>query len=75
MTTVLVIGAGVAGPMLALYLQKKGYAPILFEKVKEPANIGAVLVIAPNGMKALAEVGIADRMIAAGRIIGKEVET
>jgi salicylate hydroxylase len=29
--TVLVIGAGIAGPVLALFLKARGYNPILFE--------------------------------------------
>lgn len=73
MVTVLVIGGGVVGPVLALYLQKKGYNPILFEKVTEPSNVGAVLAIGPNGMKALNNVGIDDRIAALGRPIKDEV--
>ena len=31
---VLIIGCGVAGPVIALLLQKKGYKPVVFEKVR-----------------------------------------
>jgi salicylate hydroxylase len=31
MRTVLVIGAGMAGPVLALFLKDRGYNPVVFE--------------------------------------------
>ena len=46
---VLVIGCGVAGPVIALLLQKKGYNPIVFEKVRELGDAGASLMMYPNG--------------------------
>ncbi len=44
-----IIGCGVAGPVLALLLQKKGYEPIVVEKVKELGDAGASLMLMPNG--------------------------
>jgi heterodisulfide reductase subunit A-like polyferredoxin len=46
---VLIIGCGVAGPVIALLLQKKGYEPIVFEKVRELGDAGASLMMFPNG--------------------------
>ncbi len=47
--TVLVIGCGIAGPVVALLLKKKGYEPIVLEKVKELGDAGASLMLCPNG--------------------------
>lgn len=46
---VLIIGCGIAGPILALLLKRKGYKPIVFEKVGKLGDAGASLMINPNG--------------------------
>jgi salicylate hydroxylase len=46
---VLIIGCGVAGPVIALLLKTKGYEPIVFEKVRELGDAGASLMMFPNG--------------------------
>ncbi|PWY83626.1 FAD/NAD(P)-binding domain-containing protein [Aspergillus heteromorphus CBS 117.55] len=51
--TVLLIGCGVAGPVLALLLKQKGYHPIVFEKVAALGDAGASLMLNPNGLKVL----------------------
>lgn len=48
--TVLIIGCGVAGPVLAILLKRKGYHPIVFEKVRELGNAGASLMVMSNGL-------------------------
>jgi salicylate hydroxylase len=45
----LIIGCGVAGPVIALLLQKRGYAPVVLEKVRELGDAGASLMMMPNG--------------------------
>ncbi|KAE8152022.1 hypothetical protein BDV25DRAFT_79150 [Aspergillus avenaceus] len=50
---VLIIGCGVAGPVMALFLKRKGYRPIVFEKVQALGDAGASLMLMPNGMKVL----------------------
>ena len=47
--TVLIIGCGVAGPVLANFLKRKGYNPIVFEKVAKLGDAGASLMLMPNG--------------------------
>lgn len=47
--TVLIIGCGVAGPVLANLLKHKGYNPIVFEKVTKLGDAGASLLLMPNG--------------------------
>lgn len=46
---VLIIGCGVAGPVLAILLKRKGYHPIVFEKVRELGTAGASLMVMSNG--------------------------
>lgn len=46
---VLIIGCGVAGPVLAILLKRKGYQPIVFEKVRELGTAGASLMVMSNG--------------------------
>lgn len=57
--TVLIIGCGIAGPVLAVLLKRKGYHPIVFEKVRALGDAGASLMLMPNGMKVLDLVGLA----------------
>ncbi|KIW86437.1 hypothetical protein Z517_01834 [Fonsecaea pedrosoi CBS 271.37] len=57
--TVLIIGCGVAGPVLAVLLKRKGYTPIVFEKVKQLGDVGASLMLMPNGLKVLDLGGLA----------------
>lgn len=49
MTDVLVVGCGVVGPVTALLLKKKGYNPVIVEKVKRHGDAGLVLGMFPNG--------------------------
>src|SRR5262245_5323945 len=62
----IVIGGGIAGPALSLFLQRGGIVPQIFEAYPEPATIGGGFQIAPNGMRVMAALGLADRVAAAG---------
>jgi len=66
---VLIIGAGLAGPAAALFLQKAGFEPVIFEAYPGRADNGGALMLAPNGMAVMAELGLAERVIAAGTVI------
>ncbi|ETS73893.1 hypothetical protein PFICI_13759 [Pestalotiopsis fici W106-1] len=61
---VLIIGCGIAGPILALLLKAKGYHAIVFEKVRQLGDAGASLMLMPNGMKVLDLVGLANDIYA-----------
>ncbi|XP_037040981.1 aurachin C monooxygenase/isomerase-like [Bradysia coprophila] len=50
---VIIIGCGIAGPVIALLLKRKGYEPVILEKVKELGDAGASLMMCPNGLKVL----------------------
>lgn len=53
--TALVIGGGVAGPVMAMALQKAGVEATVYEAYSAAADtIGGMLTVAPNGLDALA---------------------
>jgi 2-polyprenyl-6-methoxyphenol hydroxylase-like FAD-dependent oxidoreductase len=64
----LVIGAGIAGPVAAILLKRAGFNVELFEAWPYSTGIGGGLQIAPNGMRVLAEIGLADEMIGTGSV-------
>ncbi|MFJ2190947.1 FAD-dependent oxidoreductase [Kitasatospora sp. NPDC087861] len=67
----LVIGGGIAGPVMALALRKAGIEAVVFEAYDASAEgIGGTFMIAPNGLDALAVVGLAAEVGAIGQPIG-----
>jgi 2-polyprenyl-6-methoxyphenol hydroxylase-like FAD-dependent oxidoreductase len=64
----LIIGAGIAGPVAAIFLKRAGIDVQLYEAWPYSTGIGGGLQIAPNGMHVLAEIGLADEMIRQGSI-------
>jgi 2-polyprenyl-6-methoxyphenol hydroxylase-like FAD-dependent oxidoreductase len=65
----LIIGGGIAGPALALFLKKAGVHPQVFEALPQEENPGAGLNIAANGINVLASLDLAEKVIAAGHVI------
>ncbi len=63
---VLIVGGGIAGPTLALFLNKAGIASTIFEAYPQIEDIGGGMQIAPNGMRVLEQIGIAAELIAQG---------
>lgn len=71
---VAIIGAGIGGLTLALYLKKQGLIPVIYESapVLEPA--GAGIMLAYNAMQIFEDLGLAAGISAAGnRISGFEI--
>ena len=64
----LIIGAGIAGPVTAIFLKKAGIDAEVYEAWPYSTGIGGGLQIAPNGMHVLAELGLADELIRRGSI-------
>jgi 2-polyprenyl-6-methoxyphenol hydroxylase-like FAD-dependent oxidoreductase len=64
----IIIGAGIAGPVTAVFLKKAGIDAQVFEAWPHSTGIGGGLQIAPNGMHVLAEIGLADEMVRRGSI-------
>lgn len=67
MTTALIIGAGIAGTATAMALHKAGIAATVYEAHPRTADdVGAFLTMRPNGMDALATLGVSDAVEQAG---------
>ena len=64
----LIIGAGIAGPVTAIFLKQSGIDAEVYEAWPCATGIGGALQIAPNGMHVLAELGLADEMIRRGSV-------
>lgn len=62
----IIVGAGIGGPVLALWLQKLGIEVVLTEARPSLSAEGAFLGLAPNGLNALAPLGLAERVAARG---------
>jgi FAD-dependent urate hydroxylase len=61
MTTAVVVGGGVAGPVAAMALQRIGYAATVYEAHPGTADdVGAFLTLQVNGVAALRALGAAD---------------
>jgi 2-polyprenyl-6-methoxyphenol hydroxylase-like FAD-dependent oxidoreductase len=57
---VLIAGGGVGGPALALFLKKAGISCAIYEAYPYTEGVGGGLNLAPNGMRVLAELGLAE---------------
>src|ERR1700760_114360 len=63
----LIIG-DIAGPATAVLLKKAGFEGAVYEAWPYSTSIGGGLQIAPNGMRVLAEIGVADELIKSGSV-------
>lgn len=68
---IIICGGGIGGLTLAIALQRKGMDVKVFEQAQEIKPLGAGLVLAANAVKALAEIGISDEVLNAGRVLRK----
>ena len=65
--TAVIVGAGVGGPVLAVWLRRLGFGVRVLESRSGPALAeGAFLGVAPNGLQALAGLGLATAVMAKG---------
>lgn len=61
----LIIGCGVAGPTVALFLRRAGWEPLIFEAAAQPDDYtGLFLNVATNGLHVLASLGLRDVLLA-----------
>lgn len=66
---VAIVGAGVAGPALALLLRKRlGLTASVHEAADAVREVGAGISLAPNGMRVLASLGLARRLVEEARV-------
>jgi 2-polyprenyl-6-methoxyphenol hydroxylase-like FAD-dependent oxidoreductase len=67
MPRALIIGGGIAGPVVAMALQKIGYESTIYEAFDRAADgVGAFMNIAPNGLDALKPLDLDDVVRKAG---------
>lgn len=65
----IVVGGGVAGPTLAMFLRRLGVATTVLEaRAAAAGDEGAFLGLAPNGLQVLAELGLAGAITARGAV-------
>ncbi|WP_226007979.1 FAD-dependent oxidoreductase [Natrinema salinisoli] len=63
----LIIGCGVVGPVLALYLRRIGITPVIYEGRPEPRDdAGFFLNLAANGTDVLETLGIREKVLEGG---------
>ena len=65
---VLIIGGGIGGPALGLFLQKAGIQSTIFEAYPFKEGVGGGFNIAPNGVEILKALGLAENTIKKGTI-------
>jgi 2-polyprenyl-6-methoxyphenol hydroxylase-like FAD-dependent oxidoreductase len=61
----LIVGAGIGGLAAGLALKRAGWQIRIFERAANPRELGFALLLAPNAIAALKELGIADAVVAA----------
>jgi 2-polyprenyl-6-methoxyphenol hydroxylase-like FAD-dependent oxidoreductase len=67
MPKALIIGAGVAGPATALFLQKAGWDAEIFESRPAPDAFGGLFLnVATNGLAVLETLGLRERLVSDG---------
>jgi len=59
---VLVVGGGIAGQALSLFLKKAGLSSSIYEAHGESHGVGGGLGLAPNGMNVVAALGLAEKL-------------
>src|SRR5579864_2254284 len=62
----LVVGGGIAGPSVALFLARVGIESVVVEAYPRCGEVGGGFQIAPNGLRVLAELGLAQQLLAEG---------
>lgn len=64
--TALIVGAGIGGLAAGVALRRGGWSVRIHERAASPRELGFALLLAPNAMAALDELGIGDAVRAAG---------
>lgn len=66
---IIILGGGIAGLTAAIALNKIGMRPQVYEAAPEIKAVGAGLVLAANAMNAFQKLGIAQAVMAEGRLL------
>lgn len=60
---VIIVGAGIGGLTVAIGLKRTGHDPVLLEQVKEIAEVGAGIQMAPNASRIIGRLGFLDEIV------------
>ncbi|RAV97741.1 FAD-dependent monooxygenase [Pseudochryseolinea flava] len=69
--TFAIVGGGIGGLTLAIAMQRQGYQVKVYESANDIKPLGAGIMLAANAIKALSEIGIAENIIAKGKVLQK----
>jgi 2-polyprenyl-6-methoxyphenol hydroxylase-like FAD-dependent oxidoreductase len=64
-----IVGGGIGGLTLAIAMQRKGFQLTVYESAPKFKPLGAGLGLAANAVKAFLEIGIADEVLAVGKVM------
>lgn len=65
---VLIVGGGIAGSAVALFLTRAGIPCAIFESYGKPAAAGGGIQLAPNGLEALEKLSLSQKVMNSGTI-------
>jgi 2-polyprenyl-6-methoxyphenol hydroxylase-like FAD-dependent oxidoreductase len=68
--TALIVGAGIGGLAAGIALRRAGWNVRVYERAARPRELGFGLLLAPNALAALHELGVADAIIREGSVNG-----
>ncbi|KZT52073.1 FAD/NAD(P)-binding domain-containing protein [Calocera cornea HHB12733] len=72
---VIVIGAGVTGPLVAMLLKYKGFDPVIYERHASPPSGGLSLLLSGQVFKVLNIIGLAEEAIAISQPMDRVLQT
>ncbi|MBC1935758.1 NAD(P)-binding protein [Listeria grandensis] len=72
-TKFLIIGGGIGGLMAGIALEQAGFYVEIFEQAEQMKRVGAGITVSPNGMSALAELGLAEQVKQMGNVSSKGI--
>ena len=64
-----IVGYGTAGQTLAVALSRDGHRVEAFERVPQPAPVGAGFLLQPTGLSGLWTLGLLDAALAHGAVV------
>ena len=64
----IIVGAGIGGLATAIALSRSGWRVRILERAASPRELGFALLLAPNAVHALRQLGVADAVIAGGYV-------
>lgn len=68
---VIIVGAGIAGLVTGIALKRSGHEVIILEQVKEIAEVGAGIQMAPNNLRILGRLGVLPEILKSTNLMEK----